>query len=131
MTTFYQIHRYQNSHPAQAQAKFRSQFSIDQVASDGTYTCQIAFWFQTRSEAQRRLQEIIAEDAAEGQASEELLDIDGVRGWRLTPGNGGNAVNLYVRDGYRLDRDGSGRLFGPDGKRCRLSSGDTLSPIFA
>lgn len=40
-------------------------FSVDEVNEAGKYICQAAFFFKTRQDAEKRMAEIIAEDAAE------------------------------------------------------------------
>lgn len=44
-------------------------FSVDEVDQAGKFICQAAFFFKTRQEAEKRMAEMIAEDAAEAPMS--------------------------------------------------------------
>lgn len=44
-------------------------FSVDEVDQAGKFICQAAFFFKTRHDAQKRMAEMIAEDAAEAPMS--------------------------------------------------------------
>ena len=44
-------------------------FSVDEVDQAGKFICQAAFFFKTRQDAEKRMAEMIAEDAAEAPMS--------------------------------------------------------------
>jgi hypothetical protein len=55
MTKLYKVNGYRSG------GKVR--FSVDEVDSSGKYICQAAFFFKSRAEAEKRMTEMIAEDA--------------------------------------------------------------------
>lgn len=57
----YKINCYNNVYKS-SMARKRNGYSIDQVDVNGSFVSQIAFWFQTESEAKKRLSEILEED---------------------------------------------------------------------
>ena len=61
-TTYYRINGNRKEH-----------YRIDEVLSDGSYLCPLAWTFNTEAQARERLRGIIAEDVQSGRHSEQWL----------------------------------------------------------